>query len=397
MFDNETNGGEFSFQIKNLDTGEYILVDDLIKKNEEIQTKLTQSKSLNSLHQLPPDIHVTYSKQQLKKSLFNNLRVQDYFNPHKENVWCVATSKDGNYAASGGEDGQIVLYKIKPNFSIIKIYKEHKSDVVMLEFSNDGFLLSCSLDSTVRIWHPSQDKSLGIFEHQDAVTSVSFFPNDSSLFLASTLGNSVFAWSIRKNEVVHKLNFVSPPTATAISKSGKFIAIGCLNGVVFVYSMPDFRYVTQFIAGPRGKKRSSNEKVTSIEFVGDEPKFFVATNDSRIRLYSLENFSVIRKYLGHESKESQIKMSISSDLQLVMTPSENTDELYVYPIDHEEYFKGSGLFTTLLKDRSKTAEIIKYGKKYIINAAVFTPQATIQKMSAIVGDNSGGVSFLVSD
>ena len=73
--------------------------------------------------------------------------------------------------------------------------------------------------------------------------------------------------------------------------------------------MPDFRYVTQFIAGPRGKKRTSNKKVTSIQFVGNEPKFFVATNDSRIRLYSLENFSVIRKYVGHESKESQMKMS----------------------------------------------------------------------------------------
>ena len=385
---------EPDIQIKNLDTGDYISADELIKKNQEFQRM--RSKSLNSKTHVPADLQFTTFTQQMKKPLFTNLNVQDYYQNHKDNVWCVAVSKDGKYAASGGEDGLIVLYKFTPMFVVDKFFKEHTSDVVMLEFSQDGFLISCSLDSTVKIWHPSQEKSLGTFEHQDAVTSVSYFPTDSSMFLAATLGNSVFAWSIRKNEVQHVLNFVSPPTATAISKDGKYIAIGCLNGFVFVYVMPDFRYVTQFIAGPRGKKCTSNKKVTSIEFI-DDNKFLIATNDSRIRLYSLENFSVIRKYIGHESKESQLKLSVSSDTELIMTPSENTDEVYIYPIEHEKYFKGSGLFSSFLKDRSKTAIGFKYGKKFVITAAAFTPQASINQMAAIVADSRGGVSYVISN
>lgn len=375
-----------NLQIRNLDTGEVVSISDF----DTAQITRIRSRSLETKLSLPQDLQMTTFQKEIKVPLFNKPTITDFLPVHKGNVWCVVSSPDGQYAASGGEDGMVVLYSISGPLNIIRKFQGHTSDVVMLEFSSDNFLLSCSLDSTVRLWHPSQEKELGVFQHEEAVTAVAFLPTDSSIFIASTLGNTVFLWNIRNNEVLHRISFVSPPTAATISPDGKFVAIGCLNGFCFVYAMPDFRYVTQFIAGPRGKKQSKNEKVSSITFVGND-LFFVATNDSRIRLYALENFSVVRKYLGHESREAQLRLSVSSDKQLLMSPSENDGDVFIWPIDHTQYFKGASLFSTFLKDRSKTAIGLRFGRKHSVNAATFTKDASISRLSIVLGDCRGSV------
>ncbi|EAY19466.1 beta-transducin, putative [Trichomonas vaginalis G3] len=381
-------------QIKDLDNGTVMSIEELERSNNEFTNRM-RSKSTSKKNLIPEELQFTTFNNQEKDPFFKRTAIADYLPAHKGNVWCVAGSSDGKYSASGGEDGQVIIYTNDGGLTQLRAFKGHTSDVVMLEFSNDNFLLSCSLDSTVRLWHPTAEKELAIFQHEDAVTAVSFLPTDSSIILAATLGNTVFVWSVRENEVIHRITFVSPPTAAGFSPDGNYVAIGCLNGFVFVYTMPEFRYVTQFIAGPRGKKQTSNEKVTSIQFLGNE-QFLIATNDSRIRLYALENFSVVRKFLGHESKEAQLRLSVSSDNQLLMTPSENTSEVFIWPVDHSKYFKGSGLFGSFLKDRSKTYEGFKYGKKYLINAAAFIQKSSIQHLAVIVGDNRGGVSKVIS-
>lgn len=382
-------------QIKDLDTGKVVSIDEFDKQIETTGQYRLRSKTVGARPKLPPEITLTQFISQKKDYFFKNPFVSDYLTPHQGNVWCVATSPDGAYAASGGSDGLVVLYSLKNALKVEKIFSGHTSDVVMLEFSKDNFLLSCSVDSTARIWHPTQDKELGVFQHEEPITAVSFLPSDSSYFIASTLASTVFMWSIRSNEVVHKICFASPPTAVAFSPNGQYVTIGCLNGFVFIYTVPDFQYVTQFISGPRGKKMTSNEKVTSISFVGNS-QFLVATNDSRIRLYSFENFSVIRKFIGHESKESQLKISVSPDQKLIMLPSENTCDLFIWPLDHTGYFKGTNLFSSFLKDRSKTAEGIRFGKKVTINAACFTSMASISKLNIVVALNNGSVMRVMS-
>ena len=383
-----------NLQIKDLDTGKIVSIDEFDRQLNEFNSR-QKSKNAGFRPKLPEDISLTPFLVQKKDFFYHHPYISDYLKQHEGNVRCVAASPDGQYAASGGSDGVVVVYSIKEQMKVEKIFKDHTSDVVMLEFSKDNFLLSCSVDSTARLWHPSSTKALGVFQHEEPVTAVSFLPTDSSIFLASTLSNTVFIWSVRTNEVLHKCTFVSPPTTATFSPDGNYVTIGCLNGFVFVYAMPDFRYVTQFIAGPRGKKQTSNKKVTSIVFLGND-RFIVATNDSRIRLYALENFSVVRKYLGHESKDSQLRVSVSPDLKLIMSPSENTDELFIWPVDHSEYFKGSGLFSSFLKDRSKTAEGYKFGKKVIVTAACFTGVASISNLNIIVALNNGSVMRLMN-
>ena len=138
----------------------------------------------------------------------------------------------------------------------------------------------------------------------------------------------------------------------------------------------------------------TNKKITSIVFDNDN-NFFVASNDSRIRLYSITNFSVIRKYVGHVAKDRRSMISLSPDGDYIMIPSETQGSVFIYPIDHENFFKGSPL-TQYSRDRSSTCEGFKFSKEIVITGAVFTLQHSENHLSVIVSDNRGNIYLVLS-
>lgn len=54
----------------------------------------------------------------------------------------------------------------------LRSYAGHKADVIDLAWSKANFLLSASIDKTVRLWHVSRQKCLCVFQHADFVTAV---------------------------------------------------------------------------------------------------------------------------------------------------------------------------------------------------------------------------------
>jgi hypothetical protein len=69
--------------------------------------------------------------------------------------------------------------------SPVRQYHGHCEDILDVSWSGSGgFLLSASLDKTVRLWHLSQPDCLRAFEHSDFVTSVQFHPTDAQRFVS---------------------------------------------------------------------------------------------------------------------------------------------------------------------------------------------------------------------
>jgi WD40 repeat protein len=60
----------------------------------------------------------------------------------------------------------------------------HSEDVLDLSWSAGGFLLTASLDKSVRLWHLSQPGCLRKYWHSDIVTGVQFHPGDAQRFVS---------------------------------------------------------------------------------------------------------------------------------------------------------------------------------------------------------------------
>jgi WD40 repeat protein len=60
----------------------------------------------------------------------------------------------------------------------------------------NSFLLSSSMDKTVRLWHVTRKECLAVYQHVDFVTAVEFHPRDDRYFLSGSLDCRLRLWCV---------------------------------------------------------------------------------------------------------------------------------------------------------------------------------------------------------
>ncbi|MBW4624906.1 MAG: caspase family protein [Brasilonema octagenarum HA4186-MV1] len=117
------------------------------------------------------------------------------FQGHKEPVFSIAFSPDGQTIVSGSSDSKIWLWDIQCN--PITELKGHKGSVNSLAFSPDGrMIVSGSADKTVRLWNIQGHVIYELRGHEDVVFSVACSPNGQKIVSASA-DKTVRLWDIR--------------------------------------------------------------------------------------------------------------------------------------------------------------------------------------------------------
>lgn len=77
-----------------------------------------------------------------------------------------------------------------------RIYEGHTHDITDLSWSKSNFLLSSSMDKTVRLWHVSKNDCLQYFRHPDIVTCVEFHPLHDRYFVSGCFDRRLRVWDI---------------------------------------------------------------------------------------------------------------------------------------------------------------------------------------------------------
>jgi len=80
-------------------------------------------------------------------------------------------------------------------------YIGHTSDLLDLAWSKNYFVLTSSMDKTVRLWHISRKECLCCFQHIDFVTAIAFHPKDDRYFLSGSLDGKLRLWNIPDKKV----------------------------------------------------------------------------------------------------------------------------------------------------------------------------------------------------
>ncbi|KAI2615260.1 WD40 repeat-like protein [Hypoxylon sp. NC1633] len=272
-------------------------------------------------------------------------------------IWAIEFSKDGRYLATGGRDRVVRIWAIlatpedrkadeekdnatnddeqrlsAPVFRTkpVREFVGHTGDILDLSWSKNNFLLSSSMDKTVRLWHISRQECLCTFKHKDFVTSIAFHPRDDRFFLAGSLDSYLRLWSIPDKAVAYSSQLSDFITAVGFSPDGRTAIAGCLNGFCMFYETEGLKYHTQIHVRSSRGKNAKGSKITGIEtmrFPPDSPdgpvKVLITSNDSRIRIYNMGDKNLELKLKGHENACSQIRATFSDDGSYIICGSED--------------------------------------------------------------------------
>lgn len=249
------------------------------------------------------------------------------------------------------------------------IYQGHTADLLDISWSKNYFILSSSMDKTVRLWHISRRECLCCFQHIDFVTAIAFHPRDDRYFLSGSLDGKLRLWNIPDkkvalwNELDGQTKLI---TTVSFCQNGKFAVIGSYDGRCVFYYTEQLKYYTQIHVRSTRGKNAQGRKISGIESMPGEDKILVTSNDSRIRLYDLCGLSLSCKYKGYVNVSSQIRASFSHDGKYVISGSEN-QFIYIWKTHHDY-----STFSSARRDRNDYWEGIK-AHNAVVTTAVFAP------------------------
>ena len=214
-------------------------------------------------------------------------------------IFVLKFSPDGQFLASAGAEGILKIWSLFrlqltadsegdtpiPRLAAIfesepvQVLRGHTAEILDCAWSSNNFLLTASMDKTVRLWHHSRSGALGIFQHLDYVTSVAFHPRDPRIFISGSLDCKLRLWSIQDRTILH-WNELPPGnyiTAVAFTRSGSTVIAGTSSGTALIFDTDNLRYNTQILVRS-SRSQSVGKKITSIESLPGQ-----YDNDERVR------------------------------------------------------------------------------------------------------------------
>jgi WD40 repeat protein len=419
-------------------------------------------------------------------------------NVHKGPAWCASFSRDGRFLATGGEDGNVCIWAISPKSKVmhpegimtqhegssldisrsksyeaddcsakssqasqlhfigngpelatnleilasdpIQRFKDHTADVIDLSWSRTNFLLSASLDCSVRLYHHSKLGCLHLFKHANLVASVAFHPSDDRFFISGGVDKKLRLWDITDGLVKEWSQAPDVITAVRYTPDGKYAVAGLFQGQVYFYEADRLKYYTQIACRNRSGKHKRGKKVTGISFVREErddwlqvqqkfvpeseeisenatlserfsdrsrgmvklvssafrkissraealrytERMLVSTNDSRVRLYGLNDFCLVRKYKGHSNYSMQIRARISDSGSHIACGSESGHVFIWETLDKKKPKKSTAsISATSTHDKTKHTDYFEASKAtlpIVTDTVFFRPKSVIEAL-----------------
>lgn len=193
------------------------------------------------------------------------------------------------------------------------VFKNHYSYVKCIAISNDNsFMVSGSIDRTVRLWNLIEKKQEAIFQgHKEVVTCVSITHNNKYIVSGSNSGE-IIVWDIKKRQKASIL--------VGHSKEIKSIAVLTKHSYV-ISASSDMTIKLWSIrnATLKGSFEGHKNSVNTIAVSNDNALLVSGSDDNSIRLWNISRKRQEKVLEGHTS--CVMKVGISKDKKIIVSGS----------------------------------------------------------------------------
>ncbi|CAI9109006.1 OLC1v1008735C1 [Oldenlandia corymbosa var. corymbosa] len=311
---------------------------------------------------------VTQIKVEQKKKKFMEFTAVyagQEINGHKGLISTMKFSPDGQFVASGGEDGIVRIWSVSlteavcstsdcnvrndqtkssssfrkkrlMNASVIlpkKVFHinelplhefhGHTADILDLAWSSSNQILSASKDNTVRLWQVGSNGCLGVFLHTNYVTCIQFNPIDDRYFISGSIDGKLRIWGVPQKRVVDWADTRDVVSAVCYQPNGKGFVAGCVSGICHFYELHGTEPSLHAEMHIGGRKKSSGNRITGIKYLdNDSHRVMITSEDSKIRI--LDGLDIVHKYRGPTKSGSQTSASFTSSGQHIVSVGDDS-------------------------------------------------------------------------
>ncbi|KAL0843884.1 hypothetical protein Bca101_017130 [Brassica carinata] len=188
----------------------------------------------------------------------------------------------------------------------------HTGGVLDISWSKDNYLLSASMDKTVRLWKVGSNACLGVYTHNSYVTSVQFNPVNENYFMSGSVDGKVRIWNISGCNVVDWVDVKDIISAVCYRPDGEGGVVGSLTGTCRFFNMSGEYLELDSQIHFHNKKMSPNKRITGFQFLPQDPsKVLVVSADSKVRI--LQGNVVVRRCKGSPKSDGKYIVSACED------------------------------------------------------------------------------------
>ncbi|KAK4845540.1 hypothetical protein QYF36_006280 [Acer negundo] len=254
----------------------------------------------------------------------------------------------------------------------------HSGEILDLSWSRNNYLLSSSVDNTVRLWQVGSNHCLKVFSHSNYVTCVQFNPVDDNYFISGSIDGKVRIWNIPGCQVVDWADIRDIVTAVCYRPDGQGGIVGSMTGNCRFFSMSDNHLQLDTEISLHSKKKSPCKRITGFEyFPQDSSKVMVTCADSQVRI--LQGLNVIGKYKGLRSAGNQLSARLTSDGKHIVSTCEDSN-VYLWNCTGQE------------DSAPHQAKKIRSWERFTTNASVAIPWSGLK-----LGNSENEWQFHLSD
>ncbi|GAB4830130.1 hypothetical protein Ancab_019772 [Ancistrocladus abbreviatus] len=248
---------------------------------------------------------------------------EEVLTEHKNEVWFVQFSNNGEYLASSSSDCTAIIWKVLEDgkFTMKHTLSSHQKPVSFVAWSpDDTMLLTCGNVEVVKLWDFETGTCKRTFgDHGFTISSCAWFPDSKRLVCRSSdPEKGIYMWDYDGNEIRVWRGMRMPKVLDlAVTADG--------NNLISVLSDTEIRKLN--VVTNVERVISEEHSITSLSVSVDGNYFVVNLNSQEIHMWDVAGeWQKPLKYTGHKQRKYVIRSCFGGfDSAFIASGSENSE------------------------------------------------------------------------